>query len=242
MNKNIISYALTAYAVYSAIANKRKLDEQIDRIVDIESDVDSLSSDVAETLKTTRTLLEQDLQVSYTFICGRPTDMNKLSGSIHFSIHNKSDKRTYIAKGIMFTPILGTTFANASSQSLFNLYWSAGKQIPPGATLNGRIAYNNLKLKDDVFAEVYGTIDHKFRAAEGWDKLRDKYAQIENGCSSDVWVLANAPYVDAAHDYVIEKKGLPGVLYWHGGNYWPGSTDKYQGKILNFREAEEVFL
>ena len=233
--------ACAAYALYNAFSNKKQLEEQGRIIDDIGKDNDEISKKVDDLLIKTSTLLDKDLAVTYTMIFGRPTDMNKLSASLHFTITNKSTENTYIVRGIQFLPILGTTFGNISTQKLFNLYWKTGRKVAPGGSINGRIAYNNLNLDKETFGLVYGTIDHMFRAAEGWDKLRDKYATIQNGCEADIFIRANAPYIDAARDYIVQREAAKGDLMWHGGNYLPGSTPSEQGNILTFDEARQVF-
>ena len=242
MKSSIISFALTAYAVYSALKNKSRLNEQLDRIVDIENNQELLDSAVKDLTTKTYNLLDQNIKVDYTFICGRPTSMKKMSGSLHFTITNTSTTNTYIIKAVMFEPILGTTICTGlNGQKLMNLYWKAGVALPPGHSYSRYICYNDLKLESDVLATVWNDILTKFQKNLGWSKLGDRYGKIENGCSADIWVLANAPYVDAAHDYVISKTGQPGLLYWHGGNYLPGSTPKEAGEILKLNAAKEVF-
>lgn len=240
MSGNILSYALTGYAIYSALKNKSTLAEQLDRIVDIEKNQDSLSSEVDKLLTTTYTLLDESLKVDYTFIVGRPTNMNRLSGSIHFMIRNTSDKNTYLAKAIMFTPILGTVIGNLSTQRLFALGFSTGVRIEPGAEYSGRIAFNNLELSKDIVKTVNDKLLEKFHKAEGWDKLGDRYATIQGGCEADVWLMANAPYVDSAHDYVVSRREVKGDLMWHGGNYLPGNTTPKDG-LLGFGVVKQMF-
>lgn len=241
MNTNILSYALTGYALYTAIANKSKLDKQLERIVDIETGQNVLSEEVAKITKTTHTLIDESLKVEYTFICGRPTSMKKLSGSLHFTITNTSPDHTFLVRGIMFTPILGTTFCNASTSALFDLYWPAGIFLEPGQSVSRRIAYNDLKLDPTTFSTVYKAIEAKFMKSQNWKELGDKYAQISDGCSADLWILANAPYVDSLHDTIVRRRGVSGTLYWHGGNYLPGKTKQDQGAILSYNKVKEIF-
>ena len=83
----------------------------------------------------------------------------------------------------------------------------------------------------------------------GWSKLGDETKYVPNGVNSDIWILANAPYMDAAHDYVSEIRNQAGVLGWHGGNYMPGTNDftywdaeqRQGGDVLKFETAREVF-
>ena len=241
MKPNILSYALTAYALYNALTAKNELKEQQERITDILNNQEDLAAEVDKLTVTTHTLIGDDLKVAYSLVLGRPTSMSRLSGSLHFTITNTSTKNTYIVKGIQFTPILGTTFCNDQSNRLFNLYWKAGVTLVPGMNMQRRIAHNNLQLDSSTFKTVCDAVLEKFHAAYLWNKLGDQDAELTNKCSADVWLLANAPYVDGARDHVILHRGMAGNLRWRGGNYLPGGTNKDQGEILPFYEAKRVF-
>lgn len=245
MDTQKISFALAAYALYSAISNKKELEEQIEdelkRLVDVEKNQEILSEEVAKQLQTTHSLLEDCIQINYTLIVGRPTSMKKLSASLHFTVRNTSTQNTIIVKGVQFTPIIGTTFANTSSQALFNLFWPEGYKLLPQAERSWRMSYNNLKLDASTFGNVYEALTKKFGAAAGWEKLGDSYYSIPGGCNADVWCIVNAPYVDGTQDYIIKRFDQSGELQWHGGNYLPGSTDDVMGRTLKFVEAQEVF-
>lgn len=249
MQNNILSYILTGYALYSVISNKNALQEQLQRIIDLEGGQSDLSEKVEELTTKTYNLLDESIIADYSLVFGRPTSRSKLSASLHFTIRNLSKTNTYIVKGIMFTPIIGTTICNTPTQKLFNLYWKTGVRIAPSMSVNFRMSYNNLKLPADVYNIVSSYLLEQFRTAEGWEKLGDKYATISGGCMSDVWIVANAPYIDAAHDYIITRREVEGNLEWHGGNYLPGNTGndnnsavetKY-GTILNYAGAKELF-
>ena len=243
MQGNILSYVLTGYAIYSAIRNKNTLAEQIDRIVDIEKSQEGLSSEVEKLTTTTYSLLDKNLRINYTLILGRPTSMSKLSGSLHYTIHNDSAENTYLLKALMFQPIIGTTFCNTSAQKLLALQLGTGARITPGGQVSGRVGFNNLGLGSTVVRSVSDALLEKFHKSEGWDKLGDRYATIQGGCEADVWLLANAPYVDSAHDYIVSRREVKGALMWHGGNYLPGNSTVKDGfgAPLKFNDAKEMF-
>lgn len=249
MKGNVLSYILAGYALYNALSNKRALDEYSSAVDDLKKGQDGLEDKIEEMTTTTRNLLDENLTVDYTLVCGRPTSMSKLSASLHFTINNLSDKNTYIVKGIMFTPILGTTICNTSAQKLLNLYWSSGVRLAPKASSSFRLSFNDLNLPKDVFTTVSNYLLQQFHNAAGWDKLGDKYASVQGGCLSDIWLLANAPYIDSIHDYLITRREVKGNLDWHGGNYLPGNTNSstykdYEtkmGTVLKFSSAQEVF-
>lgn len=247
MKSNVISICLTAYALWSAIANRNKLDTQLERIVDLENSQSELESEVTNLAKTTYTLLDKDLSLEYWFVTGRPTSMTKLAGMLTCQLTNKSQKNTYILKALQFTPIIGTTFANKSGEKLFNLYWKNGVRLEPGESKLFHICWNNMKLDSETFGIVYDKLTDMFCQAAGWQKLGDKYYTIENGCKTDLWILANAPYVDAVHDVLIQRKNVSGGIMWHGGNFLPGNTRSGDSAfnmgatVLNFNEAKQVF-
>lgn len=248
MNSNVISLALTAYALYSAIASKSKLDKLDERVVDMQSQADDVQAQLDDLTTKIPSRIDRDLDFAYTLILGRPTDMNKLSGALHFSIRNKSDKNTYIVNGFQLIPTIGADICNSESSNLLNLRFRV--TLKPGDQVNGRLSYNNLKVARTELGAVNQKLLDIFSKAFGWTKLGDNDETVNGACEADLWLNVSAPYLNPNQAYVVERFGVKGDLRWHGGNYLPGNpktipgTDIYYneyGTVMGYHTAAKLF-
>lgn len=238
MNSNVISLALTAYALYSAIASKPKLNKLDERVVDIIDQVDDLTTKVDDLTTKIPSRINQDIDFTYTLILGRPSDMNKLSGALHFSIRNKSDKNTYIVNGFQLIPTVGAGICNSESSNLLNM--RIGVTLKPGDQFNGRLSYNNLNVARTDLGAVNQKLLDIFNKAFGWTKLGDDDKTVNGACEADLWLNVSAPYLNPNQAYVVEKFGVKGDLRWHGGNYLPGNPKTIPGTEIYYNEYGTV--
>lgn len=239
--KNILSYILTAYAVYTAWKNAKAQAELEASLQDVKTDQELLNDKVDSKLSTVASLLQNDLEIKYMLRVGRPTNMHKLSARLDFSIKNNSTTNTYVVRAIRFIPNLGVQIGITNTEKLFNMYWPSGIIITPGHTREYYISYNDCKIDTSMIASIWEFLLQKFHTAFGWDKLGNTKAEIADGVTAAITVRAGAPYIDATQDIVWTDRDVPGVLRWVGGMFSPGGTPKDFGKTYSWREAKEVF-